>query len=48
MKKKLFKLINHINRIILPRYSHKDPSKLNRIQQAIVAYRYYILVQSLD
>lgn len=48
MKKKLFKILNQINKGILPRYSHKDPSKLSKLQQAVVAYRYYILVQSLN
>ncbi len=48
MKKSLFKLLNRINKKILPKYSQQDPSKLSKIQQAIVAYRYYVLIHSLE
>ena len=48
MKKSLFKLLNKINKAILPRYSRQDPSGLSKIQQAITAYRYYVLINSLD
>lgn len=48
MKKKFFKLLNGINKAILPKYSQLDPSKLSKVQQAIVAYRYYILINALD
>ncbi|WP_200859611.1 hypothetical protein [Sphingobacterium paucimobilis] len=48
MKKKIFRVLNRINKYILPRYSHKDPSKLSKLQQAVVAYRYYILTSALD
>lgn len=48
MEKKLFKLLNTINKAILPKYSKLDPSKLTKFQQVIVAYRYYVLTKSLD
>ncbi|WP_165894409.1 hypothetical protein [Sphingobacterium alimentarium] len=48
MKKIFFKILNRINQAILPRYSKLDPSKLSRWQQGIVAYRYYVLTNSLD
>lgn len=48
MKKMLFKILNKINKFVLPRYSHKDPSKLSKLQQAVVAYRYYTLIRALD
>lgn len=48
MKKSVFRFLNKLNKFILPRYSHKDPSTLNKVQQAIVAYRYYILTNALD
>ncbi len=48
MKKTLFTLLNRINKLILPRYSDQDPSKLSKLQQIVVAYRYYILIRSLD
>lgn len=46
--KTLYKFINKINKLILPKYSKKDPSKLKKYQQAILAYRYFILIRSLD
>ena len=48
MKKRLFKLLNELNKVILPKYSRQDPSTLSKVQQAVVAYRYYVLVNSLD
>jgi len=48
MKKNIFKILAKINKRILPKYSHLDPSKLSKFQQAIVGYRYYILTRSLD
>lgn len=48
MKKGFFKLLNKINQKILPKYSKEDPSKLSKLQQAVVAYRYYVLKESLD
>ena len=48
MKKSFFKFLNQINKAVLPKYSKEDPDKLTKFQQAIVAYRYYVLTQSLD
>ena len=48
MKKEFFKILNSINKKILPKYSQKDPSKLSKLQQAVVAYRYYVLIHSKD
>ena len=48
MKKYFYKLLNTINKAILPKYSKQDPSTLSKIQLAVVAYRYYVLVNSLD
>ncbi len=48
MKKGFFKLLNKVNKTILPKYSQLDPSKLSKLQQAVVAYRYFVLIQSLD
>jgi len=48
MKKNLFKILNKINQLVLPKYAKQDPTKLSKLQQAVVAYRYYILVNSLD
>lgn len=48
MKKAFFTWLNKLNRRVLPRYSRKDPTKLSKLQQAVVAYRYYVLIQSLS
>ncbi|WP_194285681.1 hypothetical protein [Sphingobacteruim zhuxiongii] len=48
MKKGFFKLLNKINKAVLPSYTKLDPAKLSKLQQAVVAYRYYVLTQSLD
>ncbi|MBK1897971.1 hypothetical protein [Chryseobacterium paridis] len=48
MKKSFFRLLNTINKKILPKLSDKDPSSLTKIQKGILAYRYFVLVNSLD
>jgi hypothetical protein len=47
MKKFIFKTLAALNKIILPRYSKKDITKLTKSQQAIVAYRYWVTLNSL-
>lgn len=48
MKKSFFKFLNKINKAVLPKYSKKDPMKLKKFEQAVVAYKYYVLIHSLD
>lgn len=48
MKKKIFQLIVRLNKLVLPSYSKKDPLTLSKFQQAILAYKYYTLIHSLD
>lgn len=48
MKKSFFKFLNKINVAILPKYSKRDFTKLNKIQKAIFGYRYLVLINSLD
>jgi hypothetical protein len=40
--KAFFKLIAALNKVILPRYSKRDITRLTKIDKAIVAYRYWI------
>lgn len=47
MKQSLFKILAAINKIILPRYSKTDLSQLSKIAKAIVAYRYWVTINSL-
>ncbi|RKT01120.1 hypothetical protein [Chryseobacterium daecheongense] len=48
MKKSFFRLLNRINKAILPKLSNKDPNKLTKLQKGILAYRYFVLINSLD
>ncbi|MEY8761679.1 hypothetical protein [Chryseobacterium tongliaoense] len=48
MKKTFFRLLNTINKAILPKLSNKDPNTLTKFQKGILAYRYFVLVNSLD
>ncbi|WP_431610732.1 hypothetical protein [Chryseobacterium sp. 'Rf worker isolate 10'] len=48
MKKSFFRLLNAVNKKLLPKLSNKDPNHLNKIEKRILAYRYFVLVNSLD
>ncbi|MBK0382639.1 hypothetical protein I5M32_06660 [Pedobacter sp. SD-b] len=44
----VFKALNNLNKKVLPKLSKKDPLKLTKIEQALIAYRYWVLLKSLD
>lgn len=48
MKKSVFRLLNKINKAVLPKLSDKDPAKLTKLQKGILAYRYFVLINSMD
>lgn len=50
MKKQFFKILAKINKAILPSFSKKqlDPIKFNKFQMAIIAWRAYVTLRSLD
>ncbi|NOS55979.1 MAG: hypothetical protein HOP37_06950 [Cyclobacteriaceae bacterium] len=48
MKKSIFKTLALINKAVLPRYSKKDITKLSKLEQGIVAYRYWITISALE
>ncbi|WP_250253893.1 hypothetical protein [Chryseobacterium sp. Marseille-Q3244] len=48
MKKSFFRLLNVINKKVLPKLSNKDPNTLTKVEKGILAYRYFVLVNSLD
>jgi hypothetical protein len=48
MKKTFFKLLAKVNKLILPRYSKKDITRLSKIDRALVAYRYWVTIHALD
>lgn len=48
MKKSFFRLLNTVNKKVLPKLSGKDPNKLTKLEKGILAYRYFVLVNSLE
>lgn len=48
MKKSLFKALARINKWLLPRYSKRDITKLSKLDQGIIAFRYWVTKNSLD
>lgn len=48
MKKSIFRILNTINKAVLPKLSDQDPLKLTKFQKGILAYRYFVLTNSLD
>ena len=48
VKKSLFKILARINKVIVPRYSQRDISKLSKFDKVLVAYRYWVTVNALE
>ncbi|MFK8061121.1 MAG: SsrA-binding protein [Polaribacter sp.] len=50
MKKQLFKTIARINKLVLPSFTKKglDISKASKVQLAIIGWRAYVTVNSLN
>jgi len=50
MKKRIFKLLAKINKVILPSYSkrHLDLSKASKLQLAIIGWRAFVTLNALD
>ncbi|SIQ17032.1 hypothetical protein SAMN05880574_1075 [Chryseobacterium sp. RU37D] len=48
MKKSFFRMMNKFNKAILLKLSNKDPNTLTKFEKGILAYRYFVLVNSLD
>ncbi len=48
MKRTIFKTIAKVNKIILPSYKHKDLTKLNIMDKAIVGWRIWVTLSALD
>jgi len=47
MKKSIFQFLAWINRMILPRYSKRDLTRLSKIGKIIVGYRYWVTINAL-
>ena len=48
MKKSFYQVLALINRMVLPRMSKKDLTKLTKTQKAIVAYRYWVTIHAVE
>jgi len=48
MKKQLFRILAGVNKAIMPRFSQKDITRLSKFEKALVAYRYWVTLNSLD
>jgi hypothetical protein len=50
MKRRVFRILAKINKVILPSYSKKnlDLSKASKIQLAIIGWRAYVTKNALD
>ncbi|HLT80095.1 MAG TPA: hypothetical protein VKZ86_03650 [Cyclobacteriaceae bacterium] len=47
MRKTLFRWLAALNKHILPRYSRRDLNRLSKLDQAIIAYRYWVTKNAL-
>jgi hypothetical protein len=47
MRKTLFQWLAALNKAILPKYSRRDLSRLSKLDQAIIAYRYWVTKNAL-
>lgn len=47
MRKVFFRALARINKVIMPRYSKRDFTKLSKFDQALVAYRYWVTLNAL-
>ncbi len=48
MKKSFYRVLALVNRMILPRMSKNDLTKLTKMQKAIVAYRYWVTIHAIE
>ena len=47
MKRSTFKFLAWVNRMLLPRMSKKDVTRLTKMQKAIVGWRYWVTINAL-
>ncbi len=46
--KTFYQILASINKVILPRYSKRDFTKLSKAGKAIVAYRYWVTIHAIE
>lgn len=47
MRRLAFRWLAQLNKVLLPRYSKRDLSKLSAVDKALVAYRYWVTINAL-
>ncbi|MGE0772118.1 MAG: hypothetical protein AB7K37_10435 [Cyclobacteriaceae bacterium] len=47
MKRLIFRALARLNKLMLPRYSKRDFTRLGKVGKAIVAFRYWVTINSL-
>jgi hypothetical protein len=48
MKKAVFKLLARINKAVLPKYYNRNLKNLKKWEMALVGYKYWVTINSLD
>lgn len=48
IKKQIFKTLAKVNKVIMPRFSQRDITRLSQMEKAMVAYRYWVTINALD
>ncbi|MBS1681503.1 MAG: hypothetical protein JST48_07310 [Bacteroidetes bacterium] len=48
MKKILFQLLAKTNKLLLPRYSQRDITRLSKFDKVLVAYRYWVTLHAIE
>ncbi|MBK5277612.1 MAG: hypothetical protein JJE09_01995 [Bacteroidia bacterium] len=48
MKKSFYQFLAAINKLILPKYSKRDFTRLRKVEKAIVAYRYWVTIHAIE
>ena len=46
--KLIFRILAKLNKLILPKYSKRDINRLSKLDKALVAYRYWVMLHVLD
>ena len=45
--KAFFRALASLNKVLLPKYSKRDITRLSRLDKAVIAYRYWITKNAL-
>lgn len=48
VKKSFFRILARLNRVLMPRYSKRDLSRLTKLDKMLIAYRYWVTLHALE